>query len=166
MLFLQTQRLDWQAKRLPPIDIHLNVAVMHMASIVCPAEFDVSDKAPSTMAELTEFVETNGRIMVYSGASEKTIYADREVNYCFRAWHDWCHWKGRFDFSLKGETAVRRMQSDHLRLLYGDTAITRRWRKILYIEIVEQWLFNKRHGYFPDDQMSFTRSYLKKLATV
>ena len=161
MLLLQTEHSDWQAVRRTPLDIHLNVAVMHMADVVCPAGFDVSDTAPSTFPELMAFIETHRRITVFSGGSEKTIYADREVNYCFRAWHDWCHWRGRFDFSLEGETAVWQMQCDHFRSLFGDSAMTRRWQKILYVEVVEQWLFHERHGYFPDDQMAFTRSYLE-----
>lgn len=161
MLHLQTEHFDWQAAMPRPLDIHLNAAIMHMASVVCPSGFDVSDAAPSTFLELMAFIDTHRRITVYSGGSEKTIYADREVNYCFRAWYAWCHWRGRFDFSLEGEAAVWRMQCDHLRLLFGDTETTRRWQKILYAETVGQCCFHERHGHFPDDQMAFTRSFLE-----
>ena len=149
-----------------PLDIHLNVAVMHMAHVVCPSGFEVSDDAPSTFAELISYIDAHRAIKVPSIASEKTIYADREVNYCFRAWHDWCHWRGRHDFSLAGETAVWKMQCDHLRLLYGDSEMTRDWCRILYVEIVVQWLFREKHGAFPEDQMAFTRNYFEEQTTL
>jgi len=83
---------------------------------------------PETYEELIALLDAGGRMLVYSGASERTIYGDPEVNYAFRAWHDWCHWRGRYDFSYEGERAACAMQGDHLIARYGDSSQTRRWR--------------------------------------
>ena len=58
------------------------------------------------------------------------------------------------------------MQCDHLRLLYGDSEMTRDWCRILYVEIVVQWLFREKHGAFPEDQMAFTRNYFEEQTTL
>ncbi len=100
-------------------------------------------------------------MVVYNGGCDGTIYADPEVNYAFRAWHDWCHWRGGYDFSVCGETAVCAMQCLELLSQHGDGEQTRRWIAILRAEVVGQRLYYQRHKRYIDDQRGFVEAYLK-----
>src|SRR6266404_5349587 len=53
--------------------------------------FQASDYAPSSLESLKE--QSLGSLVVWSGASEGTIYGDAKVNHAFRAWHDSLHLK-------------------------------------------------------------------------
>jgi len=143
-----------------PLDIHFNAAVLTICSRVLPGGYDVSDEAPETYEELIAHLDAGRRMLVYSGGSERTIYGDPEVNFAFRAWHDWCHWRGRHDFSMKGERAACAMQGEHLVTLYGESPQTRVWRRILQAEIIGQRDYFDRHGTFPVDQRAFVAAYL------
>jgi hypothetical protein len=138
----------------------LNAAVLTICNRVLPGGYDVSDAAPDTYDELIAHLDAGGRMLVYAGGSERTIYGDPEVNFAFRAWHDWCHWRGRFDFSHEGERAACAMQGDHLVTIYGESSQTRRWRCILQAEIIGQREYFDRHGVFPEDQRAFVAAYL------
>ena len=142
------------------LDIHFNAAVLTICNRLWPGGYDVSLAAPETYEELVAHLDAGGRMVVYSGGSEQTIYGDLEVNFAFRAWHDWCHWRGRFDFSHEGERAACAMQGDHLIARYGESAQTRRWRRILQAEIIGQRDYFDRHGKFPEDQRAFVAAYL------
>lgn len=155
-----------EATRRQPLDIQFNVAVLHIASRLFPCGFEVSDDAPQTYEELKRLINMTGRMAVYAGASETTIYEDREVNFSFRAWHDWCHWRGAHDFSPEGERAVFDMQCTHLLDLFGGSEPTRRWQRILYAEIIGQQAYFDHHGVFPIDQRGFVESFLMQPTTV
>lgn len=151
-----------------PLDTNLNVAIAHVALRLIPAGFDVSEHAPPTFDQLTAHLDAGKRMVVFSGGSDVTIYADPEVNWHFRAWHDWCHWRGNHPFSLAGETAVFRMQAEHLIGLYGNGPDVQRWIRIIHAEIVGQAEFYEVHGHFPEDQYAFVVAYLaaaKRIST-
>lgn len=94
-----------------PLDLALNVAIMHIAGKLFPLGFDVSEDAPANLDELWELLDAGKRMVVWSGGSNHTIYGCPEVNWSFRAWHDWCHWRGGHDTTLEGELACCDMQS-------------------------------------------------------
>lgn len=154
--------LDCHQPRVP--DRSLNAAVVAIARQLFPTGFEVSDVAPSTYEELVALFESGERYVVYAGGSDTTIFGDREVNYHFRAWHDWCHWKGCHDFSLQGERATFRMQCEHIVLRFGDDARTRYWRRVLWADVVGQKLYWKRHGIYPYDQIAFVKAVLDRHA--
>jgi hypothetical protein len=145
---------------LRPFDRGFNAAVLHIASRLFPGGFDVSDDAPQTFDALTTQLRGGGRMVVWSGGSERTIFGDPAVNYAFRAWHDWCHWRGRHPFTPAGERACLRAQRRHLLALYGDGPRTRRWIALLTAEVLGQQRHFDRHGRFPDDQRAFVAAYL------
>ena len=143
-----------------PLDTGLNAAIMHISTKLFPTGFDVSADAPATFEELTAHLDAGKRMVVFSGGSGATIYADPEVNWCFRAWHDWCHWRGNYPLSLKGERATCAMQAQHLLTLYGNGPQVRRWIRIIHAEIIGQANFYHEHGHFPVDQYGFVTRYL------
>jgi len=142
-----------------PLDVGLNAAILEITSRLFPDGFDVCETAPSTYQELKNHLDAGKRLVVYSGGSNGTIYADPEVNYAFRAWHDYTHWKGSFDFSVEGETAVCQEQCRQLVERYGDSA--RRWCGILRAEVIGQRLFYQRHKKYVSDQRAFIEEYIR-----
>jgi hypothetical protein len=150
----------WDAYRNGILDHGFNAAVLHIAQRLFPGGFDVSEDAPDTYEGLVALFESGRRYRVFSGGSERTIYGDPEVNYHFRAWHDWCHWRGRCDFSLKGEYGAYQFQCTHVDALYGESDTTARWKRILYAEVIGQKIYEQRYGRFPKDQMAFARRFL------
>lgn len=157
---------DWTRYRHGPLDHGLNVAVLHIARKLLPAGFDVSGDAPDTYEAIVRQFESGKRYVVYAGGSENTIFGDPEVNYHFRAWHDWCHWKGSFDFSFQGEYGVFGMQCEHLMAVYGSGEKTEKWKRILFADIIGQKLYFQRHQRFPVDQMGFVLQFLEKQENV
>ena len=143
-----------------PLDRGLNAAILHIADRLFPKGFDVSPNAPETYEALLAHIAETGRMCVGNGASENTIYADAEVNYAFRAWHDWCHWFGHYDFSLGGERQACELQKQHLRSLYCGGRNLKRWEAILDAEVIGQAEYQACHGEFPIDQLSFVQAYL------
>lgn len=144
-----------------PLSIRLNVAVQHIASKLFPCGFDVSSEAPDTFEKLAETVRYGGRMIVWNGASDKTIFADEEVNFAFRAWHDWCHIAGDFPFTPEGEMHAALMQMDHIKQLYGNTKEALEMASLVWTEVVGQVQYNLAHdGEFPVDQMAFAKAYL------
>lgn len=143
-----------------PLDPSLNAAILSITARLFPHGFGISVDAPQTYADLQSLLKSRRHLVVWSGGSERTIYAAPEVNYAFRAWHDWCHWRGRHRFDLQGESAVYEMQCRHLEALAPAQATMRRWRQILYAEVMAQNIYHDRYGTFPNDQRAFVEAFL------
>ena len=143
-----------------PFDRRLNAAILHIANLLFPIGFDVSADTPSTYRQLRAHLDAGNRMVVYNGGSDGTIYADPEVNYAMRAWHDWAHYRHNNDFSVGGEAANCAVQCAQLRELYGDCPTTARWCEILRAEIIGQRLYYERHKRYVNDQRAFVEAYL------
>ena len=144
-----------------PLDRGLNTAILHITSRLFPSGFDVSNDAPNTYEELRAVPGSGRRMVVYSGGSDATIYGDAEVNYAFRAWHDWGHIRHSLHFTLRDEAAVYEVQRRQLVELYGDSSQTRDWCAILRAEVVGQAEYFILYERFPDDQRAFIKKYLE-----
>ena len=142
------------------LDLGLNVAIQHIASRLFPCGFDVSPDAPGTYEALCDHVSRTGRMVVWDGSSDRTIYGDDETNYAFRAWHDFHHVMGKHDFTAHGEAAACEAQCADLIRVYGDCAKIRYWCEIIRAEVIGQGEYSRIHGEFPTDQLSFVRHYL------
>jgi hypothetical protein len=149
-----------QANLPAPLDKGLNCAILHIAGRLLPTGYDVAPDAPASYRALRAHLDAGKRMVVYDGGSEGTIYADPEVNYAMRAWHDWAHYTCGNDFSIEGETANCRVQQAQLLELYGDCETTRRWCRILDAEIIGQRLYYAKHGTYVRDQRAFVLHYL------
>lgn len=142
------------------IDPTFNVAVLTIAAQMFPRGFVVSDTAPQTYHELREHMNAGGTMTVWSGGSDNTIYSDPEVNFAFRAWHDWCHWRGRCLFTETGERAACAIQQWHILKEFGISTTSSAWCRLIEAEIVGQTAHFLRHHCFPADQRAFARGYL------
>lgn len=148
--------------RRAPLDLALNIAVREIANQLFPCGFDVDhDEAniPDSLTSLDTMMAT-GRLTVWGGASEHTIYEDAETNYHGRAWHDWCHWKGRHEFTPFGEFMVVRMQQQHLRKLYPMHPRLAVWCDLIAIDTLGVITTKLTTGEYPVDQRAFAESIL------
>lgn len=155
-----------------PVNRAFNVAVRHMATQLFPTGFDVKADAPSTIFELCKSFES-GRLTVWSGASDHTIFACPETNHAFRAWHDHAHIRPniRFDydfnphlaypFTREGERRTMIEQISDIRKLYGNGLAAKTFGALIEAEIIGQFDYAGNHGgAFPEYQADFTRAYL------
>lgn len=112
-------------------------------------QYEVSDHAPSTFEELSRNI---GTLKVWAGESNHTIYGDAQINYAFRAWHDYTHLKLNSPFTLDGELTVAKHQAS----LVGDTL-----GAVIMAEVYGQALLAIKTGQFPANQIEFILNYLK-----
>jgi hypothetical protein len=142
------------------LDRGFNVAVRTIAARLFPTGFDVTPdegKAPATLAALRHEVAKTGRMLVWSGGSERTIFGCADTNHHFRAWHDWCHLKHGLEFTLEGERAAAHVQAQHLIQRYGvGHTDLHRWLRILYAEVIAQAEHFEYWREFPNNQKGFT----------
>jgi hypothetical protein len=146
-------------RRARPLSVPFNVAVLHITSRVLPCGFDVSEHAPQDFDSLIAHYDKTGRVLVWNGASDKTIFADSEVNFAFRAWHDSKHIIGGFPFTREGEMNALAMQKADILAIY-DGATADYFCALLDAEVRGQFEYQKWHGGFPVDQIGFARAYL------
>jgi len=125
--------------------------------------FEARSFAPSTLAELRQCdaERPSAGLIVWSGESARTIYADAHVNHAFRAWHDAEHVRGGFGFDLRGERATADAQARAVLRAYPSAP--RAWLALLDAEINGQAEHFARFGAFPLDQVAFTRGALAEL---
>lgn len=123
----------------------LNAAILKQVKTL---KYSVADTAPSTFEDLIKAPS----LIVWSGASDRTIYGDPAVNWAFRAWHDSLHLKLNAPFTLEGE---KRVALEQARLVDSD-AIAR----IILAEVVGQAEYFAKQGEFPVDQVAFIKAAL------
>jgi len=112
-------------------------------------QYSVKADAPSTETAL--FSSTS--LVVWSGASDSTIYQDALVNYAFRAWHDSLHLATGLDFSVDAEIELGRMQANQC-----DSDLM---RELVFCEVAGQAMHYRNTGKFVENQVEFTVNYLK-----
>lgn len=146
---------------LAPFNRAFNVATIHLANRMNPRGWGVAPAAPNSLETLRLHVAREGRITVYSGGSEATIYGDPEVNYAARAWHAAVHLFTGYPFTFQGERMTARTQAAQLNGVYGET-VAAPFIKLLYAEIVGQSEYASRDefGRFPADQREFVRLWM------
>jgi hypothetical protein len=130
------------------IDSELNRRIIALAP-----KFQASDYAPSTFEALKE--QSTGSPVVWSGASDATIYGAASVNHAFRAWHDSLHLKLNAPFNMHGERIVALEQA---RLIGSDT-----YGHLIIAEVIGQAEHYALTGQFPTDQKAFVIEYLRVL---
>lgn len=145
------------------LDQGFNAAVLQIANRLMPRGWALLYRPPTTLGELRQTtVDLQGQIGVSRGHSYHTIFGDPEVNYAFRAWHDWCHLHGNHEFNVSGEYEVSRMQADHLCTLFGYDAFLG-WWPLINAEVNGQARHAAETGQFPTDQVAFDLAYIRRV---
>lgn len=116
-------------------------------------KYVVSDHAPETLKDVVTTYNETKKLIIWSGASENTIYGCAELNYLARAWHDYTHVKLLSEFNLQGEiqTALKQMSQ-----------VDTKFAEVLRIEIIEQVNYFQKHGEFPENQLKFFKSFTEE----
>lgn len=126
---------------------YINQTIMRQASKLT---YTVSALAPSNESDL--FNATS--LVIWSGASDQTIFQDPKVNYAFRALHDSLHLKTRLGFSVEAEIELGRIQASQ----YESDLM----RELIFCQVSMQASHYKTTGQFVVDDFGFTMQYLKK----
>lgn len=142
-----------------PLDAGFNVAVQTITRRIFPCGYDVSDNAPGDYGSLLAHHAKTGRVLVWSGASDQTIFACAQTNYDFRAWHDSKHILRRLPFTQAGEHAAMKAQQADVCTLYDGPAADH-YCAILDAEIMGQFHYNALYDGFPVGQIGFVKAYL------
>lgn len=111
-----------------------------------------------------------GKLPIYDGHTDKTIYTTADANIMGRFWHDMTHLRLNQDFTRRGETTVARSQLEdavrmgqELGIPFGRVAQAAR---LIYLDVVAQVTYAERFGTFPDDQEAFIRDVYENGTTL
>lgn len=126
---------------------HLNNTILNQASKIA---WQPKDIAPGTEKDLFAF--KGSELIVWTGASDNTIFGDCRVNWAFRALHDALHIKTGFDFTPDAEIELGRIQASQYSGIIAD---------LVYCEVSGQAKYYKKNGIFVQDQVEFTKDFLK-----
>jgi hypothetical protein len=118
-------------------DKEFNAAVRRICATTFPQGWDWSPTAPNTFEELAATYYKTGRMVVTDAwvAEDHPAFEDAYTYRAFRAWHDWMHLMGDFQFTLEGECGAANAQHAQLASLYGN-AKADRWMRTLNYELV------------------------------
>lgn len=126
---------------------YLNNTILNQASKIA---WQPKDIAPGTEKELFSF--KGSQLIVWTGASDDTIFGDKFVNWAFRALHDALHIKTGYDFSPDAEIELGRIQANQYSGIIAD---------LVYCEVAGQAAYYKNNGIFIQNQVQFTKAFLK-----
>ncbi len=117
-------------------------------------------RAPQTFEALLLATNADPSVVipVWDGASDTSIYGSNAGNYAFRAWHDRLHIILRAGFDAEGEKAVAVAQRDAILRATGDSEAA----EAVWADVWGQFLYERRHGRFPDDQAAFVKTWLER----
>ena len=114
------------------------------------------DSVESMRAAYSACLRT-GRMAIWSGGSDRTIYSGPAANYAFRALHDIQHAESGSDFTLHGE---RDASAEFVGRL--PNRLRRRFGPILRAEIYGQAELAVATGTFAADQIAFDIRYMAR----
>lgn len=116
-----------------------------------PLSVEAKELAPATYKEL---VAQGHSQVVWSGASDNTIYGSAAGNHLFRSWHDSYHLRHSLDFSTSSELIIAKLQAADIGQWSSFAA------DAIYADVAGPTLYFERHGKFPVDQVAFINSFL------
>ena len=147
-------------KKLYPISQRLNDFIelwfeekKDLFSFVSVDDFNPADIEGTLKKHIKRFEETK-KINIWTGCSDKTIFASDEINHKFRAWHDFYHITKNLSYFEEGEKKVCELQKNDLPKNYNFE------KTLLDIEIVGQVEFFKEKNDFPINQHKFCKDFL------
>lgn len=112
------------------------------------------DDIEGTLQNHIKRYEETGKIYIWTGASDRTIFGEPTVNHYFRAWHDYIHITNNLGYDFVGESIVCEIQKSMLPI---DWVLE---RNLVHAEIIGQAQYFMLNGEFLNDQRKFTRRYL------
>ena len=100
-----------------------------------------------------------GVIAINVDNCDNTIFGAPDVNYLFRAWHDYCHIQVNGGFDRAGELAAMRLMCEHIDAHPGlSDALKATCKELVRIEVEGQVDYFLATGQFPENQFDFALS--------
>jgi hypothetical protein len=157
--------INKKGKSETPLSPELNSCVVSICNECWPNGFDLSlTDAPNTFKELKREFEQRGKITVFSGNSDDSIYADASINQMARAWHDWAHIQANADFSVEGEGKTCELQCQQISARLGDERAESIIR-VLRADVIGQSLYYEKHRKYVRRQKEFVIAYMESPST-
>ena len=125
----------------------------HVARIGLPA-YTVADIAPSTHLELLECYNVTGKLVIWAGSSDNTIWGGPADNWRFRAWHDMCHIRSGMCDKVDCFTAPNEIELSRFQCI----GLSDRFGMAVDIDIAGQARHYATTGQFVDNQVTFALS--------
>lgn len=120
-------------------------------------EYSAADTAPDNHRDMLQAYHATGRIIVWAGASDATVWGDARLNHLFRAWHDYCHIGQGACYQVDCFKPIHEYAvADYQCIGLGD-----RLARLVQIEVSEQAKHYERTGQFVTDQIAFTLHRMK-----
>jgi len=117
-------------------------------------DFDENDIEGTLKKHIKRFEDTK-KINIWTGESEKTIFASSKINHKFRAWHDFYHITKNLSYNPEGEILVCEEQKKDLPKNFDFE------KTLLDIEIKGQIEYFEQKNKFVSNQYNFCIEYLK-----
>jgi hypothetical protein len=143
------------------LDPEFNAFVLRMAESI---PYDPAPGYTASFEGMRATYRATGRIPINTDFSEGTIFGDPAINWAFRAWHDWAHIRGNYDFTEEGEKHAAELQKRDVNgaVMGGYILPSQGWRfrRLIDCEVNGQVQYQLAHNAFPSDQMAFAKEYL------
>ena len=115
--------------------------------------FDSND-IEATFEMHKQIYRETGKIYIWKGESENTIFGNEKINHYFRAWHDYIHLNYNLGYSITEESIVCNIQKNQL---------PQDWyfeKELINAEIIGQAHYFYKNNSFLKNQRLFTANYL------
>lgn len=148
-----------------PLYKPMDKIVEQVCTTLLPHGFDTTYNPDlCTLKYIRLHYANTGRVIVWLGGSDKTIFGKERINHMFRAWHDYVHITCNLNFTTKDELAVMRHQIDACWKLLGEYSEFELIliQKLIEAEIQGQRAYYNRHKRYVKDQRRFTLNYLRE----
>lgn len=135
-----------------------DVLIVAVTETLMPFGFDTTKNQleVDSLEKIQAIYNKTGRVKVWSGASDTSIFQSADVNEAFRAWHDYVHITHDLPFTLDGEIKVCRIQQEYIRDKNIDATVKAVSLRLLEIEVIEQVKYFFDTGKYVKDQRQFT----------
>jgi hypothetical protein len=145
-------------------DIAMNATyeatVLHIVDDVLAIPYDVASIAPDTLQGVTNHWRLTGRLLVWDGACDTTVFSAPSVNHAFRAFHDYCHVQNQRAFNEHGERLACADQIQIIRDAIADQRKADIAARHCWADIVGIIEHRNTYGNFPTNQRAFIADYL------
>lgn len=143
----------------------LEILELYINKKAATIDYKISLKAPNSYKEMRKFKDENGYFLIYSGASDSTIFSSQEINIKFRAIHDKMHYENNLTFGFKDEKLLSELQASLVGLWAYNNGFTQfesfNVRDLVNAEIKGQIEYYEANGKFVENQKKYIENYLR-----
>jgi len=114
-----------------------------------------------TLEKITSYYDRTGKLLVWRGESDTTIFSLPDFNYLFRAWHDYHHITKQLPFDTEGESMVATYQAQDIHALALPAHVKHFCIALIDCEVNGQIEHYNQTGEFLSNQKAFACDYMQ-----